>query len=159
MKKCTKCGIEQSKENFYRDTKRYDRLRPMCKNCTKLITRQWRQNNKQKHSLQSLKWYYANPEKSKIINKKNYTKIQEKRRDYIIKVKTDFGGCPCGEKRLSCLVFHHIDKDNKDIEISKLRTMQSVKKEIEKCTILCGNCHLLYHAGELALDNIKKIVA
>ena len=43
---------------------------------------------------------------------------------------------------------HHLNPDNKDIEVSKLignRAWESVLIEADKCVMLCANCHRLRH--------------
>lgn len=55
----------------------------------------------------------------------------------------------CGfDKDISALEFHHKDK-NKEYQISKIynKSWKVVKKEIEKCELLCSNCHRIEHAG------------
>jgi len=57
----------------------------------------------------------------------------------------------CGETRIPCLQFHHLDKDNKLFTISSnmSKSWKSIKKEIDKCTVLCANCHFVQTAEEL----------
>lgn len=54
----------------------------------------------------------------------------------------------CGEKDIRCLEFHHTD-NNKEADISYLvyngYSLKRIKKEIEKCIILCANCHRKIH--------------
>ncbi len=54
----------------------------------------------------------------------------------------------CGyNKCLSALEFHHIDPLKKDFNISQFRTtsFESIKKELDKCDLLCANCHREIH--------------
>ncbi len=56
----------------------------------------------------------------------------------------------CGEKRVSCLVFHHIDGEKEGTVSSLIDKHVSVlrlKKEIQKCIVVCANCHLIIHVG------------
>lgn len=65
------------------------------------------------------------------------------------------GGCcsKCGYKKcFSALEFHHIDPSTKKFELNA-RTLLSksaidVKTELEKCILLCANCHRELHAVE-----------
>ena len=59
----------------------------------------------------------------------------------------------CGEDEYFALDFHHLDPSTKDIEIVKLRksSFERLKKEVEKCAVLCANCHRKVHAGILTL--------
>jgi hypothetical protein len=56
--------------------------------------------------------------------------------------------------RPSQLDFHHLDQNNKDINVSQI-TCCSIKKivtEINKCVVLCRNCHALVHEGIIKVD-------
>lgn len=45
--------------------------------------------------------------------------------------------------------FHHLDPNTKDYDWNKLRqlTWTSVLKELDKCILLCANCHILRHSN------------
>lgn len=52
-------------------------------------------------------------------------------------------------KCLSALEFHHINPMNKDFNIaanSKYRNLTKLKKEVDKCILVCANCHREIHA-------------
>ena len=53
----------------------------------------------------------------------------------------------CGESRIRCLSFHHIDPKEKDFTIGKLRksSLDVIENEINKCICLCLNCHHEFH--------------
>lgn len=47
--------------------------------------------------------------------------------------------------------FHHLDPKKKDFSITNAfnnKTFEDIKKEVEKCILLCANCHRIEHAGE-----------
>lgn len=60
-------------------------------------------------------------------------------------------GCEvCGETTPCCLDFHHLDPQEKERTISefaRVATVEQLKQEIEKCVVLCSNCHRKVHAG------------
>ncbi len=71
-----------------------------------------------------------------------------------------FGGC-CGicgyNKNLAALDFHHIDPNTKESlwgRFSK-RKWSSVLLELNKCVLLCKNCHMEHHFPEMSLDAIN----
>lgn len=42
--------------------------------------------------------------------------------------------------------FHHLDPSQKEISIGKrLLSFNSIKSELDKCVLLCSNCHRLRH--------------
>ena len=55
----------------------------------------------------------------------------------------------CGyNKYIGALEFHHKDPTKKDLQISKVRGRSftdKIKKELDKCQILCCNCHREIH--------------
>lgn len=53
----------------------------------------------------------------------------------------------CGEKKFYLLDFHHRNPDEKDFTIAeKIRIpLDKLKKEIDKCDVLCANCHREWH--------------
>lgn len=53
------------------------------------------------------------------------------------------------------LEFHHLDPGAKEFTIShcKSTTFNKIKSELNKCIILCSNCHKEYHSGLIALSN------
>jgi hypothetical protein len=60
------------------------------------------------------------------------------------------GECECcGYKRcVSALEFHHKDPKEKDFNISgKSYSIERLKKEIDKCILVCSNCHSEIHEG------------
>ena len=65
----------------------------------------------------------------------------------------------CKENAPCCLVFHHIDPDKKNFNIAGAACMGISKPrilaEIDKCLVLCANCHRKLHAG-LRLREIEQ---
>lgn len=65
------------------------------------------------------------------------------------------GGCceKCGyDKCLGALQFHHPD-DNKEFNVSargNTHSWERVKAEVDKCELLCANCHAETHYKELS---------
>lgn len=57
----------------------------------------------------------------------------------------------CGyDKCPSALTFHHRDPNEKDPNwrLLKTRTFEQIKKELDKCDLLCRNCHAEVHWDE-----------
>jgi len=73
----------------------------------------------------------------------------------------------CGEPDPIVLEFHHIDGEEKCFNISAARrscmNLEKIKKEMEKCEVLCRNCHVRHTAKEFGwygniLDNYSDVV-
>ena len=67
----------------------------------------------------------------------------------------DYKGGKCEiceyNKSISALEFHHIDPNKKDFQVSgKCWSFEKLKKEVDKCMLVCSNCHREIH------DEIKK---
>jgi hypothetical protein len=77
------------------------------------------------------------------------------RRRLKLKAVTYKGGrcLACGYSRcVRAFKFHHIDPGSKDFSISQVtRSWDNVRAELDKCILLCGNCHDEVHAGMLDL--------
>jgi hypothetical protein len=59
----------------------------------------------------------------------------------------------CGYNRcITNLVFHHLDPHEKEFGLaSKLKSLESLKKEADKCVLLCANCHGEIHSGLITI--------
>lgn len=60
----------------------------------------------------------------------------------------------CGyNKNYAALCFHHLNPDEKDFSISELSKTKVITKEVinelEKCVVLCANCHAEEHFPHL----------
>lgn len=69
----------------------------------------------------------------------------------------DYKGGKCEQcgysKYIGALEFHHLDRNGKDFNLSHSRstTFEKVKSELDKCTLICANCHRELHAIERGL--------
>lgn len=77
---------------------------------------------------------------------------------YVQNMKNQLYCVDCGQRHPATLQFHHLNPENKVFNISDaaLRgtSLDRIKKEIEKCIILCANCHLIRHYN---MRNKKQI--
>ena len=64
----------------------------------------------------------------------------------------------CGYDRcLEALDFHHIDPKKKDFGSSEkgmTRSWEKIKNEVDKCVLICANCHREVHAGIQQLPRV-----
>jgi hypothetical protein len=91
-------------------------------------------------------------------------KAVQKRREKLRLMAVSYkGGCRqiCSYDRcFEALEFHHLDPTQKDFGISKkgyTRSWEKVKNEIDKCLLLCANCHREFHAGKLQLPQVTVV--
>ena len=59
----------------------------------------------------------------------------------------------CGYKKyVGALDFHHKDPGEKEFRISRCSSFERGKREVEKCVLLCSNCHREVEAGVTKFD-------
>jgi hypothetical protein len=79
-------------------------------------------------------------------------KYRKHRQDFINEAKSK--GCEiCGYKKCTAaLVFHHRDPSTKVDTISNMAcrcaSVEDIRAEMDKCTLLCQNCHHELHISE-----------
>lgn len=103
---------------------------------------------------------YRDAEKQKqyLVNhyqkhKEAYKSRQQQRkkllREWFNAIKADAKCMICSENESVCLDYHHRDAKTKVDKISSLVSWMATKEEIlaemEKCDVLCSNCHRKLH--------------
>lgn len=78
---------------------------------------------------------------------------RKQNRDFLVELKTN--GCcnKCGFKHPAVLDFHHLNPSDKEMNISDAIRRHGwgrkrLLKELEKCILLCANCHRILHHEE-----------
>jgi hypothetical protein len=75
----------------------------------------------------------------------------------------------CGLKRnsiddLEMFDFHHIDRTDKSFELGdriESRNWETIKNELDKCMMLCANCHRkqhIYNRNETVVKYAQKLI-
>jgi hypothetical protein len=92
------------------------------------------------------RWYELNKDKVNATNTKNRTAYRKKWNDYKASLKCT----NCGEDHPATFDFHHVDRTNKRSVNELISNWQFAEalKEIEKCVVLCANCHRKLHHKE-----------
>lgn len=90
-------------------------------------------------------WHQRNKEKRLIKSYKRRAAIHE----YVQEIKRQLHCADCGELHPATLQFHHLNSENKMFNIgdavSDAISVDRIKEEIEKCVVLCANCHAIRH--------------
>jgi len=75
--------------------------------------------------------------------------IHNHRKNRKIELVNYKGGCceKCGyDNSMNALQFHHINPENKDFTIGgRNYSIDKMKREVDKCVLLCSNCHVETH--------------
>lgn len=125
-KTCGKCKTEKSLEEFGAKGKKKNgevRYQPFCKECNRFYLKEHYQKNK--------KYYY---DKSKNFLHKSRVQFLEYLKDKSCK--------DCGISDNRVLEFDHLRDKRKDVTaLVGLVSWEEVLKEIDKCEIVCCNCH------------------
>lgn len=133
---CNKCQKEQSVENYHKASRNVDGLYHTCKTCRTQIDKNY---------------YLTSDKKPKLMasNKKNRKDFREEFHEF----KRQQGCSLCSENEPYCLDYHHLrDKTMAISQMVKLGfSFENILKEIEKCILLCANCHRKVHAGILKI--------
>ena len=78
------------------------------------------------------------------------------KKDIVQELKAQNKCAKCGEYRGYVLDYHHLDPTQKENTVARLVSnnfkLDKVYQEIDKCVLLCANCHREFHY----LNNIDK---
>jgi hypothetical protein len=87
----------------------------------------------------------THPQERRDCNRRRRNERVAWLRDY----KSGLSCILCGFSHPDALDFHHRDPAQKEMEVSKTTrgwSIERIKKEIDKCDVLCANCHRILHA-------------
>lgn len=81
----------------------------------------------------------------------NQSTHERQKKNKLKYVKYKGGSCQiCGyDKCIEALDFHHLDPSIKEMSLSSGRgySFERAKAELDKCILVCSNCHREIHAG------------
>lgn len=84
--------------------------------------------------------------------------LKQKRKniyDFIQSHKVE--GCICcGEKDVACLDFHHIKDKYEQLSHMLSHSKDTISNEIDKCVVLCANCHRKLHFYNISIEQLKE---
>lgn len=91
------------------------------------------------------RWYSQHSEQVRARNAAQRQKLQR----WYAELKATLACQQCGENHPATLVFHHRDPNEKEFSIGQAVrscwSIERISKEIEKCAVLCTNCHMRLH--------------
>jgi hypothetical protein len=101
--------------------------------------------NKEDRNAYQREWYQRN--RKKHIQ---YVRLRKnKHQEWFRALKKSLVCEICGEAHPACLDFHHLPGKKKAGHLSTLvhrgLSKESVVSEMQKCTVLCANCHRKLH--------------
>lgn len=134
MKTCTKCSeIKLESDYFVRD-KSTGRLHAQCKVCYK--------EHRKSYSAKHYREYGdAYRERAKLRRARIRRALQNQLIDYM----KDKSCSVCNEADIRVLEFDHLDRRTKFFSIARAITdgleWSKILDEMEKCQVLCANCH------------------
>jgi len=143
IKKCTVCKISKEESDFPFRNKEKNIRNTRCKECQKKMS----------------KAHYS-ATKEEYLSR---TKLRRKGRKAWYTSYLDTLSCStCGEDENITLDFHHKDESTKEYLVSQMihefRSKEKTIKEIEKCVVLCSNCHRKVHAGLISDKKLKTLI-
>lgn len=102
---------------------------------------------KEKRNTYQRQWHKEHPEATKKAFDKCRNRMKKERNEYLAKIKSQ----PCSDCNKQyhpiCMDFDHRDRKTKLNSVSKMgwsnNSLQKIKLEIDKCDLVCANCHRL----------------
>src|SRR5690242_5861550 len=129
VKRCSRCGIDQSVENFQWKNRARGLRRAWCRSCQRIYSHQH---------------YLANADAYKKRRRERGDNGRARVRAHVTEYLLQHPCVDCGETSRGVLEFDHRDPAQKRLAVSRLAESggwRSVLLEIEKCEVRCANCH------------------
>lgn len=127
MKICSHCKLNLPTESFNVKNKNTGKLQSLCKECNKEKSRAYYAANKEHHKKVTLS-------RSKLGRIEAQKKLLDYLKDH---------PCSCGETHPAALDFDHLRDKKYGISdmVRQGYSWESIMTEIDKCQVLCANCH------------------
>jgi len=134
MRQCTKCKIYKPETEFFIKNKETGKLHTQCKDC-------YREHRKTYYATHYNKYKHAYRIRAKLRREKLKIEFRKNMLEYL----SDKTCKDCGESDIRVLELDHIDPKQKHFTVSQAVRLgygwEDVVREINKCQVLCANCH------------------
>ena len=146
MKICTKCKIELNNDLFNKNKSKKDGLNNICKICSKERSRKYYNDNRQNHIYN--------------ISIRN-ERLRNRNRKLIVDYLSSKSCIDCGNLDSRVLEFDHLPEFKKFKDVSYLiaggYSEEIIRKEIDKCEVVCCNCHRVRTINR-SKNNYRKLL-
>lgn len=96
-----------------------------------------------------------------LENRRRRTKKKLRNQLFVLAYLLDHPCVVCGEDDPVALVFDHIDRKTKTSGVSELinhgKAMTLLKKEMDKCRVLCATCHAKHTAIQMGWNIVELL--
>jgi len=125
FKTCKKCGVTKPLKDFAKNRRRKDGLQDWCRACIKIRDANQYKNNKDR---------FASWSKNRRLS------VRKKVFEYLLSHPC----VECGERDIIVLEFDHRAQYTKRFDVMSAthgHSWKTVFAEIQKCDVVCANCH------------------
>lgn len=141
IKTCSICGEAKNNDNFYYRNRTKSVLHSQCKDCY---------TEKRRESWKT--YYHKHGSKYRQHAVQRNRELKASLRNKMLEYLDNKRCVECGINNPIVLEFDHIDPKTKSFSIasgiSNTRSWESIMEEIDKCQILCANCHKIKTSKE-----------
>jgi hypothetical protein len=129
MKQCNSCLEWKEEEDFNWRYKSLGIRHPTCKECQKFFRRQWYEGSSKERHLANVK--------------ERKHRVREEAREYVWNYLSTHPCEQCGENNPVVLEFHHTGDKEKEVSVMVASgyPIHTIQAEIDRCQVLCANCH------------------
>ena len=129
LRRCGRCGELKALSEFAWRRKNVGQRHNMCRPC---------------HSAYHREHYLANKQRYVEQARERKRQLRHERTQFLIEFFATHPCADCGETDPVVLEFDHVNAENKRFEIGAAlayRAWETILEEIEKCEVVCANCH------------------
>ncbi len=114
-------------------------------------------NSRENESKRKQYWKEYREKNKKYLNEKENHR-RKRLKEWLRCYKDKLSCSKCSESENHCLDFHHIKEKKFSINfmVNNSYSIPRMEEEIEKCIVLCGNCHRIHHYGTFGLKNTMR---